>query len=520
MARYVKGQILKGKDGKEYRFLGGDDTDKSSFEELPPVTPVTLPTMQQSMQEELADRNFLGKAAAGLGVSANKLYLGSKGLVTDLSKQEQERLALDKQIGRTAGGMTGAIAGDVGMTMLPFGAVSKVASKIPGFLTRTAAGIGGAGALGAGYGALTSPDDRKTGALLGGAGAAAGAGLGQLLGGFFKPAKGTAAAGLQEEGVPLTVGQATGGVTRRMEDAARAMSSNVAKLQGEAVEKWGQNLVNKTLPAGKKVAEQGREAIAAGAKVFDEAYDDAFSQMPRLVGDVPLRDRLVTIVRTYAPKLTKSDADTMIEQLKRIGGEFSGGLEGRALKDLRRSYESLATKAFNDGNARLAQAYREAASALDDVAARQAPSAAAAVRAVDEKYGQFIPVQRAAGKIGAEEGVFSPKHLIAAVRELDKSADKRAFARGTARPALLQEAEKAAQVLGPTIPTVGPGTAEKLAPMLFMSNPLTTVPSLAGQLAYTPWMQSFLTGGNRLQQAIGPEWQAALAASGRSLANR
>jgi hypothetical protein len=524
MARYMKGQILDGKNDKKYRFLGGDDTDPKNFEE---IKPFTQPTMAQSMDEELDSRNFLGKAAAGLGTAANRVRYGVKDLFTDLSPEDKERLGFDKQIAATPGGMAGSIAGDVAMTYLPFSKAAQWGAKIPG-AAGVATRVGGAGALGGGWGALTSPEERGDGAFWGALGGAGGSLAGEFMSGAFRPAAGSAAARMADEGVPLTMGQSAGGMTKRVEDGLRAGSSAVANRQAEALEKWSQNVVSKSLPsqgtsvAGTpipaKVTGIGRNAIAEGAHIVDDAYDDAFGKMGQLVGDDALIGKLHEVVDTYKPKITPSDFAALKAEMNRIGGEFGGKVGGvidpRAMKDVRRSFDKLASDAATDGKGRLADAYKAVITALDDVSGRQFPEGAAAVKAVDDKYADFLRVQRAAGKIGAEEGVFTPKQLLASVRDLDRSADKRAFARGSARPPLLAEAEEAAQVLGPTIPQVGPGTAEKLLIPLAAQNWVAMMPHLAAQGLYQKPMQKFMTGAYGAQQGIDPAWMAALAAAG------
>jgi hypothetical protein len=323
--------------------------------------------------------------------------------------------------------------------------------------------------------------------------------------------------------VPLTTGQSVGGVTKRIEDALRTSTSNVAKRQAEAQQAWSQGLVQQAVPKGAAVSGAaipagsvtgtGRNAIAEAASLFDDAYDDAFSKMGTLRPDNALTTKLDDIVNTYSSKLIKSDADMLAQQVQRIGGEMVGGIEGRALKDLRGSYQKLADTAFADGNGRLGQAYKAVMTSLDDVISRQYPEAASAVKAVDKQLAQFKPLERAAGKIGAEEGIFSPKQLLSSIREMDKSAGKSQFARGASRPELLQEAEMAARVLGPTIPPVGPGTAEKMAIPLAAQNWVSMLPALAAQGAYTKPVQNMLTGAYPWQAGIDPAWFAALSSA-------
>jgi hypothetical protein len=488
--------------------------EKKGFKGAPVVSAAKGPrSLSESMDEELSTRNPWDRFWGGVGASMDRAAYGAKSLFTDLSPAEKQRLDLNKQITSTPAGFMGGVSGDVAMTYGPFGAVSGASSLIPSVAGRVGANVGGSAALGAGWGALTSPEDRAGGALAGGAGGAAGGLLGEVASGIFRPAAGSAARQLANEGVPLTVGQSVGGTARRIEDGLRAGSSGVARRQGEAVEAWSQNRVNQTLPDNAPpVGGTGRDAIQEGADSFNFAYDQAFGGMGRITPDQQLFTDLQAVVANYGPRLTQTDMTAMVEQLRRIGGEFNAGsLDGRALKDVRRSYQALAQEAFDAGNARLGEAYEATADALTGMATRQFPDAARQVAAVDARYADFLRVQRAAGKPGATGGIFAPAQLKQSARDLDKSVDKRAFARGNAR--MQPEAEVGEEVLGPTIPPVGPGTAEKMVIPLASQNLAMLWPYLGANLAYTRPIQAGLTGRLPLQDMIDPSWQGALAAA-------
>lgn len=483
-------------------------------------------SMQESMGKELAGRNWLEKFNAGWGAAGlDTPALGLKSLFTNLTPQDQQRLALNRQI--LASGWSsklGGIGGTVSTLAAPSSAIGAAAGNAPGVISRLGADVAGQAALGAGYGAVTSPGDRQSGAVVGALAGGAGAGISQGMQGIFRAAKGSFAEGLQQEGVPVTMGQTIGGVGKVLEDASATLATNVSKRQNEAVRQWATNIINSTLPGGKKV-QPGSSAINDASQVFDDAYDKAFQLAGQIKPDNTLRTELLTLFQTVKPKLTPTDSKELGEQLQRVGGEFkTGSLDPRALRDLRRSYTSLATDAANNGNNRLSEAYTDTAAALTSLVGRNSPKAAAELAVIDSKYGQFLRVQRAAGKIGAEEGMFSPQQLRSSIRELDQTADKRAFARGTASPELRQMAEQGADVLGPTIPPVGPGTAQRMmlpvvtgsAGMAYGSgNPYLLAPIApyaAAGLLYTKTAQQALTGalpGQSLMSGAGPAFATA-----------
>lgn len=520
MAKYMPGQVVEW-DGKQYRFSGKDSSDaeiknKANWVELPPVSPVTLPTPGQSMEAELDGRSMPTKLLAGGLAAFDRAAYGAKGLFTDLSPQERNRLESGRGAESNAPGKIGSAVTNVALSYPAFSKIPALAGIAKTPLGRELLGILGAGGVGAGYGALTNPGERIEGAVRTGLGAATGQAIGSLASGPLAPISGSSADALRREGVPITIGQSQG--WQALEDSMRGGSRTVGMRQAEAIEKWSQNQVNKTMPmegtsvAGTplyaKVGGAGRDAIAQGADKFDDVYTAAYSK----VGNVKLDKAIVQGLddipqRNSGGLLIKSDLDALTEHVNRAKAEFgTGELSGRAIKTLVRSFDKPATEAYNSGNTRLGDAYRAIQKEINDAVGRQFPDAAKAIAPIDKKYAEFLRVQRAAGKPGAQDGVFSPEQLMQSIRDLDKSADKRAFARGSAMPNLLAQAQQGKEVLGARLPPVGPGTAEKTLPALWSQNLLTAVPYMAASALYRPSVQRFLTTPNT---AVNPEWLAA-----------
>ncbi len=469
-----------------------------------------IPSLPESMKEELASRSMLDKLMAGPGAAIDRSAYGTKQLFTNLTPEEKQRQQMGSEVLKTGPGAVGGAALDTAMLTAPAGAIAGASTKLPGlfgYLGNTA----GQGALGAGYGALTSPDNRGLGALAGGAGGLFGGAVAPVLGGVARPIPGSGAAQLSAEGVPTTPGMNLGGTTRMIEDAMRTGSSSVAKRQAEAIQKWSQNSVNKTLPPGANpVTGTGRNAIKEGASAYDAAYDDVFGRIGKVQYDDSLGMQLSSIESKFGPKILKSDRESLADELNRVKGEFQdGNLDGRALMDLRRSYQKLATDAMKDGKGRLGEAYTEAANALTNVVRRQAPDAARDLSAIDSNYSRFLRVQAAAGMKGAEDGVFTPAQLKTQVHAMDQSANKRAYARGNAVGQDMSEGPAGA--LMDTIPPVGPGTAQRLIIPLASQNVATVAPYALSNLAYSKPLQAMLTGRLPFQGMIAqPTAQGAL----------
>lgn len=481
-----------------------------NVEGLKPVAS-KLPTMEQSMQEEVNSRGPMDRFLAGVGTAADRAAYGLKKAVTGLTPQEEERLRLGKIASNNSAGLVGNIVGDTAIVS----PASKLVSTAAGITTSPKlANLLGQTTLGAGYGALTTPDDRGSGALGGGAGGLLGTGIGMALGGAAKPAASSLGGKMLSEGVDLTPGQANGGMLQWLENRIRGFVPNIANAQQKGIESWNAKAISDVLPPGAAAQKgAGRDAINAAAKQWDQAFGDLYSKMGSITPDSVLANDLAGIYRGTAPQLTPEASKTLADQIFRLRGVFQNGrLAGRAINDEVRDYRTLATKANNDGNGRLGDAYTGIADSLEGLVGRQFPQLSQELGVLKSGYADFLRVQAAAGKQGAAEGVFTPKQLISAIREGDQTANKRAFARGNARKELLQSAEDASRVFGSDIPQVGPGTAEKIAVPLAIGSagPSALIPFGIGNLLYTNPMRKFALGQYPWQQYISPGQAGAL----------
>jgi hypothetical protein len=488
---------------KNLRMIGQESTPQKAF---------TIPSMQDSMQEELASRGFGDKFMGGVGASMDRAALGLKGLVSSLSPQDQERLAINKQTSNTGPGIAGSIVGDVAMTASPSSAIAKLASIASSAKT---ANVVGQAALGAGYGGLTSPNNRLEGSVAGGVGAGLGTIAGQALGGIAKPIANSIQAKMMESGINLSPGQAMGGLTQWLENRMSGLSPNVAKARSQGVADWYKTQVEKSLPETQtsifgvaikpSLASEGRDAINEASDVFENAYSMVYSKGGPVVPDAVLSSSLYSIYKTVAPKIRAKDADQLKEDILRLRGDFQGGsIDARAIKDVIKEYTSLATNAMRDGNHKLGASYNGVAQSLRDLVGRQYPDIGKELKYLDQKYSEFLRLQNASGKIGAGEGIANPNQVLSSIREMDKSANKRAFSRGNASKSQLNEAEEAKRIFGSDIPAVGPGTAERMTIPLATQNIGVAMPSLISQLLYTKPLRKFGLGQYDWQKRLIP----------------
>jgi hypothetical protein len=142
-----------------------------------------------------------------------------------------------------------------------------------------------------------------------------------------------------------------------------------------------------------------------------------------------------------------------------IEGKFMGQgvMTAQTFKDAESELGRLASKYAADPSADkqlLGDALQEAQAALRRLLERGAgPDVAADAKAANAGWAEFKRMQRASTMLGAKDGVFSPENYMNAVKALDRSKDKGAFARGSA---LGQDfGADALRVMGNTVPDSG-----------------------------------------------------------------
>ena len=346
------------------------------------------------------------------------------------------------------------------MPVTAYGA--EIAASIP------SAALGGAGltavrlagkvpqaaAMGAAYGAGTAEEagDIPMSAALG---AGLGAGLQKVA-----PAVTAGASDLLKRGVPVTVGQALGPTTKRIEEAATSvpfLGDVIRGSQRRAMERFGAAAYNEALsPIGVKIPKNltGREAYEAAETAISKAYDDVIKDI-----DLPAGQEFVQnvsgVVGKFAQDLPKKEADQLAKIVQReVTNRISGGrLSKQAFKDAQSAIRGDAYTFSTSGDAyqkQLGDALNDVAGELFDVLAKEAPDIAGQLRKIDTAYSRFVPLQKAAAK--AEEGVFTPAQLRQQIRTGGRRTPA-AMARGELPMQKL--AETAQDVLGPRLPESG-----------------------------------------------------------------
>jgi hypothetical protein len=270
---------------------------------------------------------------------------------------------------------------------------------------------------------------------------------------------------LMAEGVTPTTGQILGGGYKRFEEGLTSIpviGDYIKSAQTRAVEGLNRAAINRSLtPIGETLPSDmiGRDAVQFAKDKLSEKYDNLLPKLtvqadPTWMGQI---GSLKQMVQNAAMKdETKNFINKTIDDnvLNRFQGQ--NAITGETLKNIQTNLNndiSRFGKSTAPDDILVSQALKEVRSNLLDLIRRSNPQNAAELKAIDTGYANFKRVEKAAGLIGAEEGIFSPAQLQSAVKASDRSKDKSQFATGQALMQDLSETGKT--VLGNKLPDSG-----------------------------------------------------------------
>lgn len=276
---------------------------------------------------------------------------------------------------------------------------------------------------------------------------------------------------LIKEGVKPTIGQTLGGWAANTEEKLQSVpifgdmisrARNIASdTFANATFKRALDPIGETLPKGLK----GRDAVIYTENALKNKYDTVLNKIGAITPDESFNanvSNLTAMVKSFdmptAEKQKYMQAITTIAQSM----DKRGVMTSDAFKALESSLGQDAAKLGMSPNiydGKLAPAVKQLQVELRDMLKRQAGSYADELQSTNSGWANFKRVQNASSKLGAENGEFTPAQFQNAVRALDKSKDKAAFARGNALGQDLGDAGKA--VLTGKIPDSG--TAGRIA---------------------------------------------------------
>lgn len=401
---------------------------------------------------------------------------------------------------------TGRLAGNVVTSLVPGTLIAKGA----GLVAPASRGIQAALSGGVSSALMTpvesSTDFMQNKAQQAGLGALTGYGLDKTLGAVVSPAMTAAGQQLKDLGVKLTPGQAFGGITQTVDDLLAKLpivGATARSAQERSMQDFNTGVINKALAnVGDKLPANttGRDAIGYLYKASDKAYEDVLPKV-QLGGTLDLYKGLGDTLSTFSstkPQYTKYLTDFIGKEI--IDPLSKKDLTGRQFKDIdiKLGKDIIAyAKEGGDGE-KLANALRDVQNNLRQSLRATNPEDAPALDAANRLFADRIRIEKAAGYLGAEEGVFTPQQLLQGVKSADASARKGKFSRGEAQ--MQDIAESAASALGrsgavkPTIAggglEIGAGGLGGGAALAGGALPLSSALPLAPMAFYTSPMQS------------------------------
>ncbi len=458
---------------------------------------------------------FSGIKKAGTDTVLGVKQLGAMAGLGDQAALEQEAVnvkARDAALMDTGAGMAGNVVGNIGMALLPGGALKGLGlvSKIPavsrvGNALMAPKSLGGAVGLGAATGLVqpaTNSEERVTNAAIGGAGGAAGQLAIKGVSRVLAPQTDAAVKALMDQGVTPTTGQILGGVAKRVEDAATSipiLGDVIRSRQKGVIKEFNDAAINRSLaPIGEKVTATGREAIDEASKKIGAAYDKVIPNISLKADDA--FDSQINSLRGLVQNLPEAEAKQFESILKtHLTDKFtdSGLMAGQTFKEVESQLGRLSRGYAGDANfdkRQLGSALQEAQASLRDLMKHQNPKYAKELGDANEAWANFVRVQGAAGMQGAKDGVFTPAQLSSAVRGQDKSLRHGAFAKGDA---LMQDLSDSGQkVMNSSVPDSGTPYRAALglasAGGLAAVNPAALAGTIGASALYTPQAQKVI----------------------------
>lgn len=458
--------------------------------ESKPTAQNLSPTLAEGLKGAIAaDPSPLGaKVVSGIGSAVTDAAMRLKQLA-GFGGPETDATVRDNRALVDAGGtpaMLGNIAGNMAMTAIPAagiygGATNLAARALPAAVAPLVGGaVSGATVAGATQPVLPGESTAQNMAV-GAAGGAIGDAVARGGARLLQPlAQSPAVQTLLQNGVVPTPGQSAGAnsVWGRIEQKLQSVpiiGDVISGSRNRATNEFNQAALNRAVPIGQPASAAaapgiGRDAIHRTDQILGQGYDDVLDRIgsvrvspqfmqsanaavtdPDLALPQHVQQRLIDIIRTQITQ--RAPTDVMTAQIaKRVDAN---------LGMLAREYTSS-----TDGDQRmLARGIRDIQQAWrDNLVASAPPGVAADLQEMNRAFANFVRVERAAGMVGAREGVFSPAQLQSAVRATDTSSRKGQFARGNA---LMQDLSDAGtSTLSQTVPNSGTADRALMAAML------------------------------------------------------
>lgn len=335
---------------------------------------------------------------------------------------------------------------------------------------------------------------------------------------------------MRAEGVPLTPGQAYGGLAKTTEDALTSTPILGGAIQdarrtgtqrfNTAVANRALRHVNARVPAEVR---PGGDTIAYVGDYLGRQYDDL---LPRggVRADPGFADDVARSVTPVAETLTPQSRDQLLNIVEsrvssRLGQD--GTMDGQTYQRVQSELKTLIAR-FNGSRDADQQAIGEALGgisvALRDAAGRQNPAFGGRLRRIDRAYAEFKRMERAATSVAAEGGVFTPAQYLNAVKAGDTSVSQGQFAR---QEALGQDFAAAGKdVLPSTVPDSGTASRTMLGAAVSAPGAILAAGSAGGASAALTTAAGYAGAAGGLRLAAGAYSPRAIEAFNRALDER
>jgi hypothetical protein len=420
--------------------------------------------------------------------------------------------AQEQQPGAFLGGqVVGGIAGAGGLAKGAASLLGRVAPGMMGGGRVAAAGRMAAGesAFGAGYGAGSSVEGQRgrgalTGSIAAPAGGIAGRAAVGAAGRALSPVVDPAVRRLADAGITMTPGQIMGGVARWTEDKAMSLpivGDAIRSARQRQVPQFQRGAINEALkPLGKTIPKElaGNEAVEHAQEIVSRAYDEALLPL-RAAPDEALQLG-INAIGDKAASLPKAQQELYASIIEKDFAPFlpeDGVFTGKQIQSIKRGLDKRISGLSKSSPAdqMLADTLGEIRAEVMDFSGRVAPAEAQGFRAANEAFARLSRINSAAAN--ATDGMFTPNQLRTAVRQGDRSSNKRQTAAGNA---LLQDyVTDASNVLPSSIPNSGSFDRAALGAMAVGGGAMMSPPGLA---AYSATSLPYLPGLDRATQKL------------------
>lgn len=506
------------------------------------------PTIKERAAAEVAKMGPWEKSMYGLDRSFDESAMGlkqifPKALGGGLTKEDEEGLALRREMESQIPGFVSRFTGDIAQFAAPTGKVIAAAKAIPK-LAPAAAGYLGAVGAGAGQGAIKpvlEGEDRgenaATGGMFGAAGKLVGDTVGRGIEGLI--AKNPSIAKLpQKIRDSLTLGQTADRDTLlgRMASATEEKLQSIP-LVGDLIrnarqgstERWRDDLLQSVAPKGHTVSGANtREKLDDTYRAYQSRYGAALRNHQVNPSQL-FETQVLNITNNPRSGLTQAQQEEVRNMVMRYytsmfhgnnpatgpagtAAALQGGARGSPISadaETAKSFEAFLTKQASQyaksnapGASNMAQMFDDLERAWSVSYRRQLPSSARmATKELDQGYAPYKTAERAGGYVGNDFGDFTPQQLLTAVRARTPA---NRFARG--KGILQDEVQTARDTIIDRVPNSGTADRSTLAAVAggLWADPVTAVATLgtAVPLMTTRAGRNMMTGDTKAQKLL------------------